>query len=88
MTTWFDSFKYMRVEDFGAYVRGLNSRIEYRFASLEEEPAKVRRLMDENVLLKNRVAKLEAAVAALEKHTYPLRPRAVKAEDEPHPPCP
>jgi len=101
MTEWFDQFKYMTVKDFGAYVRGLNSRFESRFASLEEVWAiinklsatvkrvaddeaslhpTVRALIKENEELKARLAKMESEVTDLQKATFPLRPRAVKAE--------
>lgn len=93
----------MTVKDFGAFMRGLNARLDRDFASMgivnqhsamikkladdeamigNQHSAKIRRLMDENVLLKARLAKLESAMADLQKITYPLRPRAVKAEPQ------
>ena len=35
-----------------------------------------------------RLVKMEGAILALQQATSPLRPRAVKAEADPHPPCP
>ena len=67
-------------------IKGLSESQQRLFKEDYAHP-KVRRLVDENALLKARLAKMESDVAALQQHTYPLRPVAVKHEDQPYPPC-